>query len=68
MIPDRHKSVSTISWCYHGDTGILLVMILEGFTMPNGTNGCHVSKVLLRYGLVFVSLHNLVEKSTFKAF
>jgi hypothetical protein len=37
MIPDRHKTFSTVLHQYHVDTGIVLVMILDVLLIPADT-------------------------------
>jgi len=38
MIPDRHKTVSTIFWRYYGNTGIVLATILDVLLIPNDSS------------------------------
>ncbi len=44
-IPYRHKTVSTILWWYHGDTGIILAMTLDVLSIQNNTKFVRCCKV-----------------------
>ncbi len=46
MIPDGHNTVYTILWRYHGNTVIILVMILDVLLIKNDTIWYQVCKVL----------------------
>ncbi len=52
MIPDIHKTIDTISWWYHEDTGIIMATILDVFAMSNYNNQYQASPkifIILNY-------------------
>ncbi len=49
-IPDRQKTIRTVSSRYLHDTGIILVAILEALAIPGNTNCDQVCQVL--FGIV----------------
>ncbi len=55
MIPDRRKTVRTVSWWYLHDTGIVLAAILEALAIPTDTRFvryCLISLEIGKYCLV----------------
>ena len=50
MIQDRPKTIRTVSWWYHDDTGIVLTVILDFLLIPSDTNQYQVCYVLFGIG------------------
>jgi len=60
MIQDRPKTIRTVLWWYHGDTGIVLAVVLDVLLIPSDTNQYQV----VRYCLELVSIVKVLPSIT----
>ncbi len=68
MIPEGHKTVWTLLWRYHGNTGNVLVMVLDVLSIANDTRRYQVCKVLCgidKYCLVLLSILKVLSGTLF---